>query len=53
MLKAKDRLEIALEAKAMRKLAIHLEKERLTAYGVMVEGVITGLGYIYDRPQEV
>jgi hypothetical protein len=37
----------------MRRLAVHLEKERLAAYGVMVEGSIIGLGYLYDRSQEV
>jgi len=51
VLKAKDRLEIAMEVKAMRKLAVHLEKERLAAYGVMIEGSILGLGYFYDRAQ--
>lgn len=37
----------------MRKLAVHLEKERLAAYGVMIEGTILGLGYFYDRAQQV
>lgn len=52
-LKGKERLDLAMEVRAARRLTVQLERERLVGAGVVAEGNISGLGYLFDRAAEV
>jgi hypothetical protein len=41
-----------MEVRASRRLTVQLERERLVGAGVMAEGFISGLGYLFDKASD-
>jgi len=51
--KGKEKLEISMQIKSNRKLTLQFDRERLIAAGVMQNGSINGIGYLYDSNSQI